>query len=62
MTLKLVNMYDTHEHIYRICRVVGVKGNIGDGQGYSWKLSFSVKKQWPFLCIKLHKSYGGIYV
>ena len=61
MIYKSVMAYSKDEGIYRLCRLMWTVGTVGDGKGYSCKLSFAVSKMWPFIRIKLHTSYGGIY-
>lgn len=62
MKYKSVLTYSPDEKLYRICRVVWHNGTVGDGNGYSCKLSLGVKKTFPFVQLKFHKSYGGFYV
>lgn len=62
--------------IYRLLRVMGIRGTLGDAGGYSWKLSlalttrpsFKVIRSYcaaviyiGFLRIGYQRSYGGIH-
>lgn len=64
--------------IYRLFRIIGIRGSVGDGSGgYSWKLSFALSTR-PRICVMrsycawviyiifirigFQKSYGGIHV
>lgn len=60
----------------RLFRVLWTQGRVGDGDGYSAKLSvalrpslFAVRREWQSLCVTLlgvsvhfERSYGGIHV
>ena len=76
MTLKPVFRYSPSERTYRIARLVWHRGTVGDGAGYSNKLSLSL---WPRLFrwqrgsdgwtvvlfgVRVHyaRSYGGVFV
>ena len=63
MKLTYVGRYDKVEQVLRLCRIVGARGVVGDGQGYSWKLSLGLKASFcnP-LRVRWQKSYGGCYV
>ena len=76
MTVKNVMRYEPSGRIFRLFRLLWTKGKVGDGQGYSAKLSvslepkrFECKKEhngWTVtICgVRLHKkiSYGGVIV
>ena len=71
MTVKFVGR--KAPRIYRLARVMWCKGKVGDGRGYSAKLSFafvprifSVQRAWhefecTMFCLRVHykRSYGG---
>ena len=42
MKLKWINRYDELAKRRRICTLTGCKGTVGDGKGYSWKLTLSL--------------------
>lgn len=61
-TIRYVGMYNPDEHLYRLCRVIGTRGTVGDGKGFSWKFSLGFQWAFPmFLRIRLHRAYGGRY-
>jgi hypothetical protein len=59
---KNVMTYSPDEKRYRVCRLVWTVGTVGDGKGYSCKLSVALQWAFPFLRLTLRRSYGGIYV
>lgn len=76
MKFKAVLTWD-EVSIYRLFRIMGTRGIVGDGTGYSWKLAFAITTRpkvciirsyhaWVvyfiFLRISYHRSYGGMYV
>lgn len=77
MKLKLVMRWD-EVSIYRLFRIMGTRGSVGDGNGYSWKLGVALittpsfqlirspKSSWvwhfAFFRISYHRAYGGIFV
>ena len=62
MRFKWIMRWSREEGRYRLGTVVWQRGTVGDGVGYSCKLSVALLSRFPFLRIKLHTSYGGIYV
>jgi len=58
---KSVMTYSPDEKRYRIGRFVWTVGTVGDGTGYSCKLSVALQWSFPFLRITLRRAYGGIY-
>jgi hypothetical protein len=61
MKWKHVGIYSPAEKLYRLGRVMGSVGNVGDGKGYSWKCSLAIGWRFPFLRLKYQRAYGGIY-
>jgi len=75
MTLRWIFRVDTIQRFLRVARVVWERGTVGDGAGYSAKLSFALDPQmfrwferdaatdWRFtlLGVRVHycRSYGG---
>lgn len=76
MQIKWVMRADPMMPIFRICRVMWNKGIVGDGNGYSAKLTVGIRPkifQWnkgsyewalTLLCVRIHhrRSYGGRFV
>ena len=60
MKLKSVFRYDPDAGVFRICRLVGIRGRMMHG-GYSWKLSLGLTPR-LFHWSRGHwlASYGGI--
>ena len=57
MKLKWINRYDDLAKRRRICTLTGCRGTVGDGKGYSWKLTLSLRdwsvvKRQPWRSIK----------
>jgi hypothetical protein len=61
MTLKKVCRYSQGERLFRVCRLLWTRGTVGDGQGYSCKLSLGLRPVFPFVRIRFARAYGGIY-
>ena len=75
LRFKAVLRYQPNYTCYRLCRLMWERGKVGDGNGYSVKLSlalrpvllsYSVTKiEWAIelLGFRIHyqRSYGGIY-
>jgi hypothetical protein len=75
MKLQKVMRYDPAAKLFRVARLIWNRGNVGDGQGYSNKLSvaltpriFRFKREsfgWiaTLAGIRIHycRSYGGIF-
>lgn len=73
--IKRVMRWDDTIRTLRLCRVMWERGTVGDGQGYSSKLSFALtpklfrwEREWAgwivtILGIRIHhkRSYGGIF-
>lgn len=76
MKLKLVMRLDRRERKLRLFRLLWQRGTVGDGDGYSAKLSFALVPKlfeyrlelfgWRTTLFGVHvhhrKSYGGIFV
>ena len=77
LRFKRVMRWDTGFLCYRLCRVMWERGTVGDGKGYSVKLSIAlgpkiISWRWwdgreieaTVLGLRLHyqRSYGGRYV
>lgn len=75
MQIKFVNRYSPTERIYRLFRIMWVRGTVGDGRGYSAKLTFAITPDLfrfrflgadlylVFLFVRIHyeRSYGGTH-
>lgn len=76
LRFKRVMRYDPSFKCFRVCRVMWTRGTVGDGKGYSAKLSLAFRPrllvwsstsypEWAatFLGIRVHfqKSFGGIH-
>lgn len=76
MSIRAICRIDGIQGFYRLFRIVWVRGTVGDGNGYSAKLSVALDSKilgwnkdadtdWciTFLGIRLHycRSYGGIF-
>lgn len=76
MRAKWIGRYDSGARMLRLGRLAWERGTVGDGNGYSAKLSFGLRiamLQWRFdghrgwminvagLRIHYQRSYGGIY-
>ena len=75
MTFRWIFRVDTIQRFLRVARVVWDRGTVGDGTGYSAKLSFALDPQmfrwferdattdcrFTFLGVRVHycRSYGG---
>ena len=73
--MTLVPVMRKDGHLFRVCRLIWTRGTVGDGQGYSCKLSFGLSPAWfyfkrPFggfllivagLRVQYQKSLGGIH-
>lgn len=44
MKFKKVWRYDPDRKIFRLCRIIWAKGEVGDGKGFSCKLSLALAK------------------
>lgn len=76
MKLKVVNRWDPSQRKFRLFRLLWTRGRVGDGRGYSAKLSFAVRPMlfrnlysfdgWEVtlfgVCAHYCRSYGGIMV
>ena len=62
MYWKSVGIYDPIKHLYRLGRIIGTYGVVGDGRGFSWKVSFGFRWTFPFVYVSLRRAYGGLYV
>ena len=76
MKLKWVGTWDHVERKLRVLRLMWTRGTVGDGRGYSAKLSlalrpalFAVRREWQSLAVTLfgvqvhyQRAYGGIHV
>jgi hypothetical protein len=73
---KWVGRLDKESRILRLCRLMWTRGMVGDGNGYSVKLSLALRpaffcfhREWQqffltVLGVRVHfqRSYGGIHV
>ena len=73
MKFKPVMRYDSSQHKFRLFRLLWINGVVGRGEGYSAKLSVSLRPKWfdfwrefqgwqvTLLGVAVHKkkSYGG---
>jgi hypothetical protein len=73
--LKVVGRYDPTNRLVRLARLVWTRGVVGDGKGYSAKLSIGLRPCWfmwrgeydgwllTVLGFRLHyvKAWGGIF-
>jgi len=77
MRTKWVGRYDPRARMLRVCRVMWERGTVGDGKGYSAKLSLALRPvifgwkrtsypEWMLTVagIRIHyqRAYGGIQV
>lgn len=76
MNIKPIMRYDPSNRMLRLARLMWQRGKVGDGVGYSAKLSiglrpaiFAFHRDWDgwrltVLGVRLHhqRSYGGIFV
>lgn len=76
MKFKWVGSWDSQSRNLRLFRVMWVRGRVGDGKGYSVKLSvalrptlFAVRREFEALRVTLlgvrvhyQRSYGGLHV
>lgn len=76
MKFKWVGRLDTRARMLRLFRVMWTRGTVGDGAGYSAKLSlalrlalFGVRREWQavfvtLLGVRVHfeRAYGGVHV
>jgi hypothetical protein len=75
MKIKWVGRLDAQARLLRLFRVMWTRGAVGDGQGYSAKLSvalrpafFSIRREWESVAVtvlglRVHfqRSFGGIF-
>lgn len=75
MRLKWIGRYDAVARLLRLARLTWTKGTVGDGEGYSTKLTlalaprlFCIHREWQSLLVtvcgvRVHhvRSYGGIF-
>jgi hypothetical protein len=76
MIFKWVGRYDPRNRLLRLCRLVWDRGIVGDGKGYSVKLSLGLRpallhwrREWDgwlatLFGVRVHfcRSYGGRFV
>lgn len=74
--IKLKWLFRSHEGVYRIARIIWQRGKVGNGKGFSAKLSFAFCRKLLLFCrdgrdgwfvilagVRLHylRAYGGIF-
>lgn len=75
MKVKWVGRWDPCSRLLRLARLMWTRGTVGDGRGYSAKLTlalrpalFAVRREWQSVAVTLlgvqvhyQRAYGGIF-